>query len=151
MSAKENGETDSDAKASWLVSTWRTVQKADAVAWRKLRDDAPFRFVRWLGALGVVIGTWGIRGTPHSAIAWLPVLGLVILLILPDASSIAFGGFTWQAREAADKAVAASEKAERIAVNVYVAAQTGEAAGESAQARSAPAQPAGEALSEFLQ
>lgn len=151
MSAEEEpGGTGSDANAPWLVSTWRTVQKADADAWRKLRDDAPFRLLRWLGALGVVIGTWVIQGTPHSAIAWLPVLGVVVLLVLPDASSIAFGGFTWQARQAADTAVAASEKAERLAVNVYVAAQTGEAAGESAQARDAAAQPADQALGRFL-
>jgi hypothetical protein len=113
------------------------------------------RFVRYLGALGVVVGAWDVMGTPHSATAWLPVLVVVLLLLLPDASSIAFAGFAWQARQARDEAIKASETARetasRLELTVNVGAQTGEAAGESAQARSAPAQPADEALREFLE
>src|SRR6266496_20386 len=145
----------SDQDVGKLVTTWRTVQKLDADAWRRLRDDAPFRFVRYLGALGVVIGAWAVLGTPHSATAWLPILVIVLLLLLPDASSIAFAGFAWQARQAADEAIKASESARETAskleLTANVGTQAGEAAGESAQARSAAAQPAGEALSEFLE
>lgn len=155
MAANSSGNPGSGADAGKLVTTWRTVQKLDADAWRKLRDDAPLRFVRYLGALGVVVGAWDVMGTPHSATAWLPVLVVVLLLLLPDASSIAFAGFAWQARQAADEAIKASETARetasRLELTVNVGAQTGEAAGESAQARSAPAQPAGEALREFLE
>ncbi len=145
----------SDEDVGKLVTTWRTVQKLDADAWRKLRDEAPFRFIRYLGALGVIIGAWDALGTPHSATTWLPVLVIVVLLLLPDASSIAFAGFAWQARQARDEAIKASdaarETASRLELTVNVGTQAGEAAGESAQARSAAAQPAGEALSEFLE
>jgi hypothetical protein len=154
------GDTDNSGSghnASQLVTTWRTVQKLDADAWRKLRDDAPFRFIRWLGALGVVIGTWYLQGTPHDATAWLPTLAIVALLLLPDASSIAFGGFSWQVRQAADQAAqaaqasqAASETANRVALTFNVGAAAGEVAVESAQARAAPQEPADTALEWYL-
>ena len=145
----------SDEHAGKLVTTWRTVEKLDADAWRSLRDEAPLRFIRYLGALGVVIGAWAVLGTPHSATAWLPVLVIVVLLLLPDASSVAFAGFAWQARQARDEAVkasaAAQETASRLELTVNVGAQAGEAASESAQARATPARPAAEALREFLE
>ena len=154
MSANTSGDPGDGPDASKLVTAWRTVQKLDADAWRKLRDDAPFRFIRYLGAIGVVIGAWKIMGTPHSATAWLPALAIVLLLLLPDASSIALGGFTWQARQAADQAQEASDDARqavgKLELTLKLGTQTGEAAAESAQARSAPAQPAEQALSEFL-
>jgi hypothetical protein len=154
MSANDSDNPGSGADAGKLVTTWRTVQKLDADAWRKLRDDAPLRFTRWLGALVVISVAWDVLGIPHRATAWLPVLAIVVLLLLPDASSIAFGGFTYQARQAADQAIKASdtvrEAAGKFELTLKVATQTGEVVGESAQARSAPTQPADEALSEFL-
>ena len=62
MAANSSGNPGSGADAGKLVTTWRTVQKLDADAWRKLRDDAPLRFVRYLGALGVVVGAWALWG-----------------------------------------------------------------------------------------
>jgi hypothetical protein len=158
MPADDSDNADnpaSNADANWLVTTWRTVQKLDTDTWRKMRDDAPLRFARWLAALGVIIGAWDVMGVPKSAIAWLPVLAIITLLLLPDASSIAFGGFSYQARQAADVAVKASdsarETASKIELTFHLGAEAGEASGESAQARSAPASPADEALREFLQ
>ena len=149
-----SSEPGNDSHTGHVVTTWRTVQKLDADAWRRLRDDAPLRFVRWLGTLGVVIGTWAHMGGARSATSWLPVLAIVALLLLPDASSIAFGGFTWQARQAADQAIQASETARetvsKLELTLNVGAVTGEVAVESAQARTAPAQRADEALGEFL-
>src|SRR5205823_6787678 len=113
------------------------------------------RVAPYLAAMLCAVGAWDVMVTPHIAIACLPVLVVVLLLLLPDASSIAFAGFAWQARQARDEAIKASETARetasRLELTVNVGAQTGEAAGESAQARSAPAQPAGEALREFLE
>lgn len=149
MSAEKNEDTGNDANASWLVSTWRTVQKADADAWRKLRDDAPFRFTRWFVSLTVVSIAWYVMGIPNRASAWLPVLGIIALLILPDASSIAFGPFAFKARQAAAEAEAASKEAQHVAQIFIVAAGTGAAAGDSAQARDAPVQPAS-AVSGFV-
>jgi hypothetical protein len=154
MSANISENPGSDPGAGKLVTTWRTVQKLDADAWRKLRDDAPFRFIRWLGALGLLVGAWDALGTPSSAAAWLPVLGIIALLLLPDASSIAFGGFTYQARQAADQAIKASESATetvgKLELTLNVGTRTGEAVSESAQARDVPGQPAVKALSEFI-
>src|SRR2546429_8533526 len=142
MAANSSGNPGSGADAGKLVTTWRAVQKLDADAWRKLRDDAPLRFVRYLGALGVVVGAWDVMGTPQSATAWLPVLVVVLLLLLPDASSIAFAGFAWQARQARDEAIKASETARetasRLELTLNIAARTGRRAGES---RPAPARP----------
>jgi hypothetical protein len=157
MSVSDSDNTDesaSGAEGNRLVATWRTVQKLDADEWRRLRDDAPLRFVRWLGALGLLIGAWDVMGTPKTAIAWLPVLGILAVLLLPDASSIGFGGFSYQVRQAAEQATKASETASatvsRLEMDIKVGTQAGEAAGKSAQARSAPASPADEALREFL-
>jgi hypothetical protein len=151
MPDPDNDHPDSDQKSNKLVATWRTVQKLDVDTWRKFRDDAPFRFIRWLAALGLIIGTWDVMGTPRSVTALLPPLAIVILLLLPDASSFTLGGFTWQARAAADKATQAAEKAERLALTIYVGAQVGQASGESAQARGTPAQSASEVAREFLE
>lgn len=134
-----------DVKAGTLVTTWRTVQKLDADAWRKLRDDAPYRFIRWLCALGVIIGAWDVLGTPDHTSAWLPVAAIVLLLLLPDASSIAFAGIRFQARQAADQA--AAEAIGKIELHFTVARETGVAAGDSALAQEAPPQPAEKALS----
>lgn len=136
---------DGGVKKDELVATWRTVQKLDADAWRKLRDDAPYRFTRWLCAVGIVIGAWDVLGTPERISAWLPVAGLVLLLLLPDASSIAFAGIRFQARQAAD--LAAQEAIGKIELQVTVARETGVAAADSALAESAPPEPAGRALS----
>jgi hypothetical protein len=141
-------------EAGKVVTTWRTVQSLDADAWRRLRDGAPFRFVRWLAALGIVGFTWYLGGTPKSAVAWLPVLVVVVLLLLPDASSVAFGGFIWQAREAADEAKQARDEVtattSKIEVILRTGTEAGGAAGESAQARTAPQQPALEGLTRYL-
>lgn len=127
---------------------WRALQKADTDAWRNVSDSPPFRLIRWLGVLGLVIGFWGANGNPRSATAWLPVLAVGVLLLLPDAASISVGGLTWKARQ--DKAEATLDKAERLQENFAVGAQAGEVAGESAQARTVPTQPAADALSDFL-
>lgn len=71
-------------------------------AWRKDHNTAPLPLLRWLGALGVVIWYWAKTGTPHSSsvwlTAWLPALALVVVLALPDAASITFGGLRLEMR-----------------------------------------------------
>jgi hypothetical protein len=151
MAANGSGKRGGDAGAGKLVTTWRTVQKLDADAWRKLRDDAPFRLVRWLAAIGVILGTWDASGNPQSAVAWLPALGVVFLLLLPDADSFGFGGITWKARREADRAEDARKQVEQVVRSVNVGTRAGETAGDTVQARSASAAPAGQALSEFLE
>jgi cytochrome c-type biogenesis protein CcmH/NrfG len=99
----DNVDSESQSRANYLVTTWRTVQKLDSDVWRRLRDDAPFRFARWLAAVTTVAADWHLNGNPKSAVAWLPVLAVVMLLLLPDASSIALGGFSWQTRHAVDQ------------------------------------------------
>lgn len=142
------------SKAGKLVTIWRTVQQLDKEAWVNSRDMAPLRFVRWLGALGVVIWFWDSQGTPHDATTWLPVLAIIAVLLLPDAASIGLGAFSFQARQSASDAAAAADSAQAAAatleLKISVATQAGEAAGESAQARSVPAEPADEALRRYL-
>jgi len=145
---------DTAKKIGRVRATWRTVQSLDADKWREIRDGAPLKFIRWLTAVGVVSLTWYLAGTPKSAVAWLPALVIVLLLLLPDASGIAFAGFSWQAREAADQAKRARDEAaetrSKIEIIFRTATEAGEAAGESAQARTAPQQPALDALRSYL-
>jgi hypothetical protein len=121
-----------------LVTAWRVAQKHDADAWSKVRAAPSMRLTRWLGAFAVLATTWGLSGTPRSAVAWLPPLAIAALLILPDAESLGFGSFTWKARQEADRAEAASEKAERIALTVNVGREVGEAEGEAGRVRGMP-------------
>ncbi|SRR5258708_23232125 len=150
MSANASTISGTDPDAGKLITTWRTVQKLDADAWRNLRDDAPLRVTRWLLALATVGASWDVLGIPEKATAWLPVLGIVVLLLLPDASAITFGGFTYQSRMAAAEAKEAAETVREVKLTIEVAREVGEAAVVSARARSGPGAPAAEALREFL-
>src|SRR5258708_12639816 len=111
MSANASTIGGTDADAGKLITSWRTVQKLDADAWRNLRDDAPLGVTRWLLTLATVGASWDVLGIPEKATAWLPVLGIVVLLLLPDASAITFGGFTYQSRMAAAEPKKAAETA----------------------------------------
>jgi hypothetical protein len=63
----------------------------DFQAWRATRG-APFQFVRWIGALATVVVNWVQSGTLQCAAAYVPVLAVVALLLLPDAQSIEVPG-----------------------------------------------------------
>jgi hypothetical protein len=83
----------------------------DARAWRALADSGPFRTVRWLVVVGFFAAFWAVEGTPNSASGWLPVVIVAVLGFLPDASKISVGGVSFVAKQAADRAEAASQVA----------------------------------------
>jgi len=65
----------------------------DADAWGQVRGAAPLQFGRWLAALLVVIfGLQHGSGTAH----YVYVGAIVVLLLLPDAQSIGFGGIKFE-------------------------------------------------------
>jgi hypothetical protein len=63
---------------------------------RQTPQGAPFQCVRWLAALTAVLVNWIESGLPPSAVAYLPVLTVVALLLLPDAQSIGFAGLRFE-------------------------------------------------------
>ena len=73
----------------------RTIQLIDSRAWRA-SQGAPFQFARWLAALATVLIDWVQSGTPQSAVAYLPVLTVVALMLLPDAESIGVGSLRFE-------------------------------------------------------
>ena len=79
------------AKASRAKAALKMIRLLDSQAWRAMRG-APFQFVRWIGALATVVVNWVQSGTLQSAAAYVPVLVVVALLLLPDAQSIEIAG-----------------------------------------------------------
>jgi hypothetical protein len=130
-------------KTSGWVATWRTVQKYDAASWKKVRENAPMRTARWAAAIAVVAVRWAVAGTPASAVAWIPPIVIVLLLILPDAESVGLGAFTYKAQKQADRLESEREKAEDVAQVLSAGAQAGAAVTSAAQARTEAAVPAG--------
>ena len=79
------------AKASQAEAALQMALLLDSQAWRATRGG-PFQFVRWLGALATVVANWVQSGNLQSTAAYLPVLVVVALLLLPDAQSIEIAG-----------------------------------------------------------
>lgn len=79
------------ARASRAKAGLKMVLLLDSETWRATHG-APFQFVRWIGALVTVVANWVQSGTPPSAAAYVPVLAVVALLLLPDAQSIEIPG-----------------------------------------------------------
>jgi hypothetical protein len=86
-----NNDRGCSAKAGQAKAGLQMVLLLDSQAWRATRG-APFQFVRWLGALATVVVNWVQSGTLQSAAAYVPVLAVVALLLLPDAQSIEIPG-----------------------------------------------------------
>jgi hypothetical protein len=53
--------------------------------------------IRWGAVLGLVLWRWA-AGVPSGFSGWLPILIIGVLLLLPDAESVAFGGVTLEMR-----------------------------------------------------
>ena len=90
-----NHDRRCSAKAGQAKAGLQMVLLLDSQAWRATRG-APFQFVRWLGALATVVVNWVQSGTPQSAAAYVPVVAVVALLLLPDAQSIEIAGLKFK-------------------------------------------------------
>lgn len=93
------GSPDADARTGrTLTAARRTLRGLDSVDSRAWRSTcrAPLQFIRWLAALGTVIGDWLKSNGTQSAAAYVPVLVVVALLLLPDAQSIAVAGLKFE-------------------------------------------------------
>jgi hypothetical protein len=70
--------------------------------WRRDHHTAPLPLLRWLAALAIAIWYWVKTGTPQSATAWadtwLPAVVIILVLVLPDAASVTFGGLKLEMR-----------------------------------------------------
>jgi hypothetical protein len=71
--------------------------RADQNWWQRAVGSGLGQALRWLAVLGLVIWRWQ-AGRPPSFIGWVPVLVVGLLLLLPDAESVAFGGVKLEMR-----------------------------------------------------
>lgn len=91
-SARElNNGTRRPLKASQAKAGLHAILLLDSQAWGATRG-APFQFVRWISALATVVVNWVQSGTMQSPAAYVPVLAIVALLLLPDTQSIEIPG-----------------------------------------------------------
>jgi hypothetical protein len=61
--------------------------------------------IRWLAVLGLVLWRWA-AGLPSGFTGWVPVLIVSVLLLLPDADSVAFAGVKLEMRRAREEVAA---------------------------------------------
>ncbi|MGO8956553.1 MAG: hypothetical protein ACLQFR_04160 [Streptosporangiaceae bacterium] len=88
--------------------------------WQRALGSGAGQAVRWLVVLALVVGHWlvtvlgpvtghghwlttaslvfGQKGNPGSFTGWVPVIVISVLLLLPDADSVAFGGVKLEMR-----------------------------------------------------
>jgi hypothetical protein len=59
--------------------------------WEQVVRSGWGQAIRWFAVLGLVLWRWA-AGVPSDFTGWLPALIVVLLLLLPDADSVAFGG-----------------------------------------------------------
>lgn len=85
----------SPARARPGAAAMQAIQQFDEQVWLT-SQGAPFQFVRWLAALAAVLIDWAQFGLPQNAVAYLPVLTLVALLLIPDAKSIGVGSLKFE-------------------------------------------------------
>lgn len=116
--------------------------------WQRLVHSGWGQAVRWLAVLGLVLGRWA-AGQPASFAGWVPVLIISVLLLLPDADSVAFGGVKLEMRQTREEVAGLRQQVTQLQVaqarsgaigtfslatdNPEVAREVGAAIGMSAQ------------------
>jgi hypothetical protein len=70
--------------------------------WQRAIRSGTGQAIRWLAVLGLVLWRWA-DGVPSHFSPWLPVLIVSVLLLLPDADSVAFGGVKLEMRRAREE------------------------------------------------
>src|ERR1700722_5431039 len=93
--ADTNPAPDPPRPRRFWRTLWRPGREADGEGWRRMRDGSPFRLGRWLTLLGGFAVFWGLNGTPATLTGWGPFFVFAVIMLLPDTSSISFGGTTW--------------------------------------------------------
>ena len=103
MSAATPGTT----RRAWRVVHGATAEAGRKVArtdaqWQQSRDMAPLPLYRWLVVIGLLAWRWA-AGIPNNIDGWLGVLAICLVLVLPDAASIAVGGLKIEMRQAKEE------------------------------------------------
>jgi hypothetical protein len=89
--------------------------------WRQSRDLAPLPLYRWLIVVGLLIWRWA-AGIPSSINGWLGVLVISVVMILPDAASIAFGGLQIEMRQAKEQVADLKQQVSQLQIQQAAAA-----------------------------
>jgi hypothetical protein len=83
--------------------------------WERAVRSGTGQAVRWFAVLGLVLGRW-VAGLPSGFAGWVPVLILSVLLLLPDADSIAFGGVKLEMRRAREEVAGLRQQVTQLQV-----------------------------------
>jgi hypothetical protein len=70
--------------------------------WQQGIHSGAGQAIRWLAVLGLVLWRWA-AGLPSDFTGWVPVLVISLLLLLPDADSVAFAGVKLEMRRAREE------------------------------------------------
>lgn len=83
--------------------------------WQRAVHSSPGQAVRWLAVLGLVLWRWA-DGAPSGFMGWLPVLIVSVLLLLPDADSVAFAGVKLEMRKAREEVAGLRQQVAQLQV-----------------------------------
>jgi hypothetical protein len=147
---REAGGLRLSVRARKGAAAIQATQQFDEQVWRA-SQGTPFQFARWLSGLAAVLIDWAQFGPPQSAVAYLPVLTLVALLLMPDAKSIGVGSLKFErlTNEVGRQQHTVDRLSEEVSfindsliagsqVNITLGASTVDAAVATAESRGAP-------------
>jgi hypothetical protein len=83
--------------------------------WLRAVRSGTGQAIRWLAVLGLVVWRWA-AGAPSGFSGWLPVLIIVVLLLLPDADTVAFGGVQLEMRRTREEVTGLREQVTNLQV-----------------------------------
>ena len=100
-------------------------RKADEPNWlERVVHSGTGQAIRWGGVLGLVLWRWA-AGVPSGFSGWLPILIIAVLLLLPDAESVAFGGVTLEMRRTREEITGLRQQVMQLQVAQASAAAIG--------------------------
>jgi len=83
--------------------------------WQRVVRSGTGQAVRWLAVLGLVLWRWA-DGLPSGFAGWVPVLIVSVLLLLPDADSVAFAGVKLEMRRAREEVAGLRQQVAQLQV-----------------------------------
>jgi hypothetical protein len=92
--------------------------------WQRAVRSGCGQAIRWRAVLGLVLWRWA-AGLPSGFAGWLPVLVVALLLLLPDADSVAFAGVRLEMRRSREEAAALRQQVTQLQMTQARAAGIG--------------------------
>jgi hypothetical protein len=83
--------------------------------WQRAVRSGYGQAARWLAVLGLVLWRWA-AGAPTTFTGWLPVLIVAVVLLLPDAESVDFGGIRLEMRRTREEIVGLRQQVTQLQI-----------------------------------